>query len=367
VTGSDPTARPQLAPPVEEVDWALGPGSVTWQVLDDPAVFLVGLLREALLLTLHPDFAAAAVDHDSFGDDPVRRFQHIAMYTYGGTYGSRADAERYSAMVRRRHTTIVGVEPMTGLPYRAHSEYELALTQVMLVESFLAAYESLNGELSGSKRDQFVREQKVPAALLGVNPDHMPDTYGGLVDFLTHARVRFAPGLQAREILDPFARGRYPRTTAIGGLPWHLRGPSMFGIRAMSDMAMLTMSQEERWLLGIDRRPKLGSATAVRASYKALSAFLRSERGREVWDDFLKPRVAAILARARAADAAHGRRERAATFVVPNAADHLVELPDLVRNWPGSTAHYALGDPARKTGAPAAAADRKRPRARSVS
>jgi hypothetical protein len=179
--------------------------------------------------------------------------------------------------------------------------------------------------------------------------------------------VRFAPGLQAREILDPFARGSYPRSTAIGGLPWHLRGASMFGIRAMSDMAMLTMSQEERSLLGIDRRPKLGSTVAVRASYKALSTFLRSERGREVWDDFLKSTVAQILGAARAAEAAHGRRNRAATFLVPNAAEYLIELPDLVRNWPGSTADYALGDPARKKGAPAVSAELQRSRARSAS
>jgi hypothetical protein len=86
-----------------------------------------------------------------------------------------------------------------------------------------------------------------------------------------------------------------------------------------------------------------------------------------VWDDFLKSQVAGILRKARQADAAHGRRNRAATFVVPNPADFLVELPDLVRNWPGSTAQYALGDPAPKSGPAEAPADLKRPRARSAS
>ena len=38
----------------DDTDWALGPGSVTWSVLKDPPVFIVGLLREALLLALHP-------------------------------------------------------------------------------------------------------------------------------------------------------------------------------------------------------------------------------------------------------------------------------------------------------------------------
>jgi len=344
----------------EEIDWAFGPGSISWKVLEDPAVFLVGLLKEALLLTLHPDFAAAAVDHDSFGDDPISRFQHIAMYTYGATYGTKADAERYSSVVRRTHSTIVGNEPVSGLPYRAHSEYELTLTQVMLVDSFLSAYEALYGPLPGAKRDQFVLEQQLPAALLGVNPAHMPKTYGEMVDFLSHARLKFAAGLQGREILEPFSRGHYSNGTVIGDLPRRWRGLAMFGLRAMSDMSLSIMTREERSLIAIDRRPKLGSRTAVRLSYKALSAFLASERGREIWADFTKSQVAGIIEQAKVASGGRGTRTRASTFVVPNAADFLVELPDLVKNWPGSTADYRYGDPAPKHGAPPPVATRIR-------
>jgi uncharacterized protein (DUF2236 family) len=340
-------ARPMLAPKVEdggaEPDWALGPGSVTWKVLADPAVFLVGLLREAMLLTLHPDFAAAAVDHDSFGDDPVMRFRHIAMYTYGATYGTKAEAEKYSSMVRRTHKRIVGEEPMTGLRYQAEAEYELVLTQVMLVDSFLAAYEALNGPLSGAQRDQFVQEQKAPAALLGVNPAHMPSTYGESVDFLAHARQKFAAGLQAREILEPFSRTAYPAGTVIGDLPGYQQVPAMFALRAMTDMAMMTMTPEERKLIAIDRGPKLRSKVAVRASYRLLSKFMRSERGEQIWRDFVKDSVATIVERARAAEAAPGGRTRISQFVVPDAEEFLVELPDLIRNWPGSTADYRVG------------------------
>lgn len=327
------------------IDWALGPGSVTWTVMEDPAVFLVGLLREAMLLTLHPDFAAAAVDHDSFGDDPISRFRHVAMYTYGATYGTREEAMRFSAMVRRTHTRIVGTEPMTGKPYRAHADYELALTQVMLVDSFRMAYEALHGELPAAKRDQFVQEQKVPAALLGVHPDHMPNTYGESVDFLAHARAKFAPGLQAREILEPFGAGGYPSGTVIGDLPIHFKIPAMFGLRAMADMAMSIMTVEERTLISIDRRPKLGSKAAVRLSFKALSAFMRSDRGAQVWSGFVKANVAGIIDTARAAQRAPGGRTRASSFVVPDAHEVLVVPSDLVRNWPGSTAAYLLGGP----------------------
>ncbi len=332
-----------VARPADATGWALGPGSVTWKVMKDPAVFLVGLLREAMLLSLHPDFAAAAVDHDSFGDDPVERFRHVAMYTYAATYGTAADAEFVSAMVRRRHTQIVGVEPLTGLPYRAHSEYELALTQTMLAASFLAAYEELRGELTSTQRDQFLREQKVPAALLGVKPEHLPSTYGAMVDYIGHARARFATGLQAREVLSPFGVSDYPRGTAIGDLPIVKRTLVMFAVRAIADMAMLTMSWEERELISINRRPKLGSKVAVRTSLHLLSAWFRSEKGRAAFDSFLKPRTAAIFRRVIEIDEAPGRRTRAAQFQVPDAVPCVVQLPDMATNWPGSTEDYALG------------------------
>ncbi|OXR45139.1 hypothetical protein B7C42_03096 [Nocardia cerradoensis] len=328
----------------EPVDWALGPGSVSWKVMKDPAVFVVGLLREALLLTLHPAFAAAAADHDSFGDDPVERFRHVAIYTYGATYGTRADAERVSQMVRRRHAQIVGIEPLTLIPYRAHSEYELALTSAMLTASFLAAYEELHGQLTSAQRDQFVQEQKVPAALLGIDPKHLPSTYGGLIDYIAHARSRFATGLQARETLSPFATGEYPAGTAIGDLPFFKRKAAMFAARAVSDMAILTMTWEERELVAINRRPKLGTTAAVRLSAHLLSAWFRSDKGMRVFDGFVKSHTAEIFRRAREADAARGGRTRVAQFQVPDASAFVVELPDLLRNWPGSVDEYTLGN-----------------------
>ncbi|MGE2713027.1 oxygenase MpaB family protein [Mycolicibacterium litorale] len=331
----------------EDIEYALGPGSVTWRVLKDPTVFIVGLLREALLLTLHPAFAAAAVDHDSFGDDPVMRFKHVAWYTYAATYGTPKDAEHVSEIVRRRHKTIVGVEPLTQIPYRADAEYELALTQAMLSASFLAAYELLHGELTSAQRDQFFEEQKVPAALLGTHPDHLPATYGQMVDFIAHARNRFATGLQARETLSPFADGDYPTGTAIGDLPLPLRKPAMFVLRTFADMAMLTMSWEERELISINRRPKLGSKRATRAALTLLSRWFRGERGQAVFAKFLGEHIAPIYQRALAVDAAPGGRIRVAQFKVPDARACLVREDYLLTNWPGSPADYVLGWEAR--------------------
>jgi len=350
------SAKPAGAQPQDDaaIEWALGPGSVTWRVMKDPTVFIVGLLREALLLTLHPAFAAAAVDHDSFGDDPVMRFKHVAWYTYAATYGTPADAEYVSDIVRRRHTRIVGVEPLTLLPYRANSEYELALTQGMLSASFLATHELLHGELTSVERDQFCREQQVPAALLGTNPDHLPSTYGELIDFIAHARNRFATGLQARETLSPFAIGEYPPGTVIGDLRPLFRKPAMFILRSFADMAMLTMSWEERELVAINRRPKLGSKLATRAALRLLSRWFLGEQGQSVFDKFLGDRIAPIYRRGVETDEAPGARTREAQFQVPDPRPCLARLDDLSSNWPGSTEQYVLGGEGRQPEKPSA-------------
>ncbi|MCX2930664.1 oxygenase MpaB family protein [Mycobacterium sp. CVI_P3] len=326
-----------------DIGWVLGPGSVTWTVLKDPTTFLVGLLREALLLALHPPFAAAAVDHDSFGDDPVMRFKRVAIYTYAAAYGTKVDAHRVSAMVLRSHARIVGNEPLTQQPYRADSEYELALTQAMLAMSFLAVHEQLYGELPTAKRDQFVLEQKLPGALIGVNPLHLPSSYSELTGFLGQARMRFATGAQARETIGPFAAMPFARGTVIGDLPPAKRRLASWAARAVADMAMLTMNDEERTLLAIDRAARLGSRAAVRRSLRALSAYLRSDNGMAAFGAFLGSGTAGIFHRALEADRAPGRRIRAANFRVPDAMPWFHEPDDLVRNWPGSPGAYVLG------------------------
>ncbi|MDT5263920.1 MAG: hypothetical protein QOI90_546, partial [Mycobacterium sp.] len=116
-----------------------------------------------------------------------------------------------------------------------------------------------------------------------------------------------------------------------------------FVLRAFADMAMLTMSWEERELISVSRRPKLGSRRLVMASLRLLSKGFGSSRGQALFDSFLGEHIAGIYRGGVAADEAPGGRTRAAQFVVPDAAPCLVKLADLSRNWPGSPERYALG------------------------
>jgi uncharacterized protein (DUF2236 family) len=335
-------------PPVSErapsehsdVDWALGPGAVSWKVLRNPAVYVIALLREGLLLTLHPQFAAAAIDHDRVHRDPVTRYRTIARYAYATVYGTCADAALVASYVRRNHTRVVGVEPLTGLDYQAHSEYELALTQAMLSSSWIAAYEIIHGRLTDAERDGFLLEQKTAGALLGIVPEHLPATFGEQEIFLANARKRWAAGWQAREILRPFTMGDYPAGSVIGNLPPLKRKAAARAVRALSDITLLTMHPDELELLSVPRPPELRSERLVRLSLRALAGYLGSTRGMEVWESFMQPRasadpdLAAIMTRARAAERAAGGHDVAArSFVPPDAAELVVHIEELQRNW----------------------------------
>jgi uncharacterized protein (DUF2236 family) len=332
-----PVSSPQTAadspPKPGQHDWALGPGAVSWKVLRNPAVFVIALLREGLLLTLHPQFAAAAVDHDRVHQDPVTRYRTIARYAYSAVYGSPADAERVSGFVRRNHTRVVGIEPITGLPYQANSDYELALTQALLSSSWIAAYEIISGRLTDAERDQFLIEQKLAGALLGIPPEHLPGTMAELETFLANARSRWAAGWQARRVLRPFTLGDYPVGSVIGELPPLKRKAAASVIRALSDMTLLTMHPADLELLSIGRPPELRSQAAVRGSVRVLARLLGSPRGVAAWDGFMKKDVEAIMHRARAAEqAAGGHTVAARSFVPPDAAQFVATLDDRVHN-----------------------------------
>ncbi|MEA2314177.1 MAG: hypothetical protein QOI03_869, partial [Solirubrobacteraceae bacterium] len=205
--------------------------------------------------------------------------------------------------------------------------------QSLLSSSWIAAYEAINGRLSGGDRDQFLIEQKTAGALLGIRPEHLPGTMDELEAFLADARTSWAAGWQARQVLRPFTLGDYPPGSVIGELPPLKRKAAASAVRALTDTTLLTMHSADLELLAIGRTPELRFQPAVRASLRALAAYLGSPRGIAAWERFMKPDVAKIMDRARAAErAAGGHRAAAATFVPPDPVQFVATLEDRVEN-----------------------------------
>ena len=128
-----------------------------------------------------------------WGDSSELQFLRIWLPT-----DRKEEAAKVAKYVIKSHDAIKGIEPLTQLPFDAQSEYELALTLAVQTMGFLTAYEELHGELSTAKRDQFIQEQKILGAIIGVNPDHVPSTYSGLIGYISDARRHWAahPGCE---------------------------------------------------------------------------------------------------------------------------------------------------------------------------
>src|SRR6202167_770881 len=93
-----------------------GPGSVTWQVNRESAVFL-GAGRAALLQLAHPWVAAALAQHSNLLHDAVGRFHSTFRVVYTMLFGTRGQATQASKQLYRLHAGIRGELPNAGEHY----------------------------------------------------------------------------------------------------------------------------------------------------------------------------------------------------------------------------------------------------------
>lgn len=188
----EPPSPPALRPD----DGLFGPHSVTWRVHADASMFIAGL-RSLLIQTLHPRVMAGVADHSDYRHDPLGRFQRTAGFIATTTYGSRNEAERAVAVIRRVHDRVTGTTP-EGEPYAANDPHLLAWVHATEVDSFLRAYQRYGGErLSDADADRYVAEMAELAELIG--GEQPPRSVTELADQLHDFRPELKVGKQARD------------------------------------------------------------------------------------------------------------------------------------------------------------------------
>src|ERR1700742_5388471 len=116
-----------------------GPGSITWRVNRESAVFL-GAGRAALLQLAHPWVAVALAQHSNLLNDAVGRFHSTFRVLYTMMFGTRCQATEASQQLYRLHTGIRG-ELLSGEHYEANETAALRWVYATLVESAIMAYE----------------------------------------------------------------------------------------------------------------------------------------------------------------------------------------------------------------------------------
>ncbi len=159
-----------------------GPGSVSWQVNGEAAVFL-GAGRAALLQLAHPWVASALGHHSDLLNDALGRFHSTFRVVYTMQFGTRAQALAASRQLYRRHIGIRGELPSAagghprGEHYEANEVAALRWVYATLVDSALLAREFTLGPLSPSMREQYFAESKRMAALFGIPGEALPEDW----------------------------------------------------------------------------------------------------------------------------------------------------------------------------------------------
>ncbi|MEV5831843.1 oxygenase MpaB family protein [Spirillospora sp. NPDC052242] len=144
----------------------------------------------SLLQTAHPQVAQGVYDHSYTHEDPLRRLRNTMGWLYAVQFGTKDEAETFSALVWKGH------EQVTGPGYRANDpdlQVWVAATLFAVAAQFYQAL--FRRKLHERELEEFYGQTKVYATIIGCPEGRMPDTYR---DF----REYYAEMLRTIEISD---------------------------------------------------------------------------------------------------------------------------------------------------------------------
>jgi uncharacterized protein (DUF2236 family) len=156
-----------------------GPGSLTWQIDRESAIFL-GAGRALLLQLAHPWVAAAIEQHSDAFANPVGRFHRTFGTVFAMVFGTLDQSMSAARHLHRRHASITGQLPWTAGPFSAGATYcanaipALRWVYATLIETALVAYELVLPPITPRQRDRYYRESQLFAGLFGISNEYLP-------------------------------------------------------------------------------------------------------------------------------------------------------------------------------------------------
>ncbi|MEL7210354.1 MAG: oxygenase MpaB family protein, partial [Actinomycetota bacterium] len=136
--------------------------------IDGEGIILLGGGRALLLQLAHPAVAAGVAEHSEFERDPLGRLFGTLEATYTIVFGTEAEVERMADRVRSIHQRV------TGDGYRAGDPELLCWVNATLVDTAVHVYERWVGPLTVEERDEYVRDSRHVAHVLGCPLDAQP-------------------------------------------------------------------------------------------------------------------------------------------------------------------------------------------------
>lgn len=178
-----------------------GPESVTWQLHADPMMWVAGV-RALYLQALHPRAVRGVVQNSEFRKDPWGRLFRTADFVGSTTYGTRAEAERAGARVRRIHQFLRAVDPATGQSYRIDETALLRWVHCAAVVSYAEVARRSGFPLTDAQLDRYLTEQRAVAELVGLPAEEVPGTARGMREYFDDVRPALGGSHEADEVWE---------------------------------------------------------------------------------------------------------------------------------------------------------------------
>jgi uncharacterized protein (DUF2236 family) len=247
-----------------------GPSSVSWRVHSEPILWVAGL-RALYLQSLHPRAIAGVVQNSDYRHDPWGRLMRTAEYVGTVVYGTTEDARRAGERLRSLHARLRATDPRTGEQFRIDEPELLRWVHVTEVESFVTTVRRAGLDLSAGEVDRYIAEQSAAAALVGLEPDSVPQTAAAVEAYYESVRPELALTAPAIDVA---------RFLAVPPLPYKM---GWTPVRlAWVAIAAMGFGLLPRWARRLYRLPGLpttdvAASIAVKAGRRALALLPATE------------------------------------------------------------------------------------------
>jgi len=238
-----------------------GPGSVTWQVMGEPVMWVAGL-RAMYLQALHPRTMRATWQNTAFArpGEAWGRFTRTLEFVTVRTYGTLAEVDRVGRRVRKVHASLTGTDA-DGSVIRLDEPELLTWVHCGEIASYANVARRCGMPLSAAQLDEFVAEQRRSAAVVGLDPASVPGSMAQLDAYYQRMRPELYVCAEARQAL---------RRSFVPDVPWPFTGLRLV-IPPLNVLAFASLPGWARRLYGAPAIPAadLSTTLTLRAMYHA--------------------------------------------------------------------------------------------------
>src|SRR5690242_11081598 len=167
-----------------------GPGSATWQLMGEPILWVAGI-RALYLQALHPRTILGTWQNSVLvhRHEAWARFLRTTEFVRTRTYGTMPEVERAGRRVRKIHASLTGTDD-DGTEFRLDEPDQLLWVHCAEVDSYVDICRRCGMGATPGQLDAFVDEQRRSAALVGLDPQHVPASVAELDAYYQQARQR---------------------------------------------------------------------------------------------------------------------------------------------------------------------------------